>query len=45
VSAKWDGTSSLALALAQSARCLGRREKGVPLLLGAARLCCAELGC
>ncbi len=44
VSAKWVGATSLSLAPAQSARCLGRREKGIPLLLGAARLCCAEAG-
>ena len=37
MSAKWVGAASLALAPAQSARCLGRREKGVPFLLGAAR--------
>ena len=36
VSAKLVGAASLALAPAQSARCLGRREKGVPFLLGAA---------
>ena len=37
----WVGAASLALAPAQSARCLGRREKGVPLLLGALRACAA----
>jgi hypothetical protein len=42
--AKLVGAASLALAPAQSARCLGRREKGVPFLLGATRLCCAEAG-
>ena len=36
MSANWVGAASLALAPAQSARCLGRREKGVPFLLGAA---------
>lgn len=34
------------LAPAQLARCLGRGEKGIPLLLGGcARLCCAEAAC
>jgi len=36
VSANMVGAASLALAPAQSARCLGRREKGVRFLLGAA---------
>ena len=44
MSAKFVGAASLALAPAHSARCLGRREKGIPLLLCAARLCCAEAG-
>jgi hypothetical protein len=39
-----DGAASLALAPAQLARGLERREKGIPLLLGGGRLCCADAG-
>ncbi len=42
--AELDGAASLALAPAQSARRLERREKGIPLLLGGGRLCCADAG-
>ena len=43
--AEWDGPASLALAPAQLARGLERREKGIPLLPGGcAGLCCADAG-